>query len=170
VKRLLPNGQVAEFSATERWKENYAVKGGPEKSIAPNAMWQKRPYAQLAKCAEAQALRKAFPEFGSAATADEMEGKEIDMGAFDRDTGDTNKKTETKTLLPYPQDKLLSNLETWRKYVQAGKKTASEIMDTIKSGYTLTADQEATIAALEPRVPIDGDFVKSMEQTEGETA
>ena len=38
VKRLLPNGQVAEFSATERWKENYAVKGGKEKSIAPNAM------------------------------------------------------------------------------------------------------------------------------------
>lgn len=81
VKRLLSNGQVAEFSATERWKENYAVKGGQEKSIAPNAMWQKRPYAQLAKCAEAQALRKAFPEFGSAATADEMEGKEINMGA-----------------------------------------------------------------------------------------
>lgn len=80
VKRLLQNGQVAEFSATERWKENYAVKGGADKSIAPNAMWQKRPYAQLAKCAEAQALRKAFPEFGAQPTADEMEGKEIDMG------------------------------------------------------------------------------------------
>lgn len=83
VKRLLPNGQVAEFSATERWKENYAVKGGQEKSIAPNAMWMKRPYGQIAKCSEAQALRKAFPEFGSAATADEMEGKEINMGAAD---------------------------------------------------------------------------------------
>lgn len=78
VKRLLANGAVAEFSATERWKENYAMKGGKEKSIAPNAMWRKRPYAQLAKCAEAQALRKAFPEVGAQPTADEMEGKALD--------------------------------------------------------------------------------------------
>ncbi len=78
VKRILPSGQIAEYAATERWKENYAMKGGAEKSIAPNAMWTKRPYAQLAKCAEAQALRKAFPELGAAPTADEMEGKEFD--------------------------------------------------------------------------------------------
>lgn len=78
VKRILPNGQIAEYAATERWKENYAMKGGAEKSVAPNAMWTKRPYAQLAKCAEAQALRKAFPELGAAPTADEMEGKEYE--------------------------------------------------------------------------------------------
>ena len=83
VKRVLADGMIAEFPAIERWKENYAVKGGKEKSIAPNAMWTKRPYGQLAKCTEAQALRKAWPEHGSAPTAEEMEGKiiEIDMGA-----------------------------------------------------------------------------------------
>lgn len=79
VKRVLSDGTVAEFTAREFWKENYAVKGGKEKSIAPNAMWSKRPYAQLAKCAQAQALRIAFPEIGSQPTADEMEGKEIDI-------------------------------------------------------------------------------------------
>lgn len=79
VKRLLPNGLIVEFTAKELWKENYAQKGGKDKSIAPNAMWFRRPYAQLAKCSEAQALRKAFPEFGSQPTADEMEGKEIDV-------------------------------------------------------------------------------------------
>lgn len=77
VKRVLPSGVIAEFTAIEYWMENYAVKGGKEKSIAPNAMWCKRPRGQLAKCAEAQALRKAFPELGSAPTAEEMEGKTI---------------------------------------------------------------------------------------------
>lgn len=79
VKRVLADGTIAEFTAREFWKENYAIRGGKEKSIAPNAMWSKRPYAQLAKCAQAQALRIAFPEIGSQPTADEMEGKEIDV-------------------------------------------------------------------------------------------
>ena len=81
VKRRLGDGMIADFTAREFWRENYAVKGGKEKSIAPNAMWAKRPYGQLAKCAQAQALRMAFPEIGSSPTADEMEGKSIDMGA-----------------------------------------------------------------------------------------
>jgi phage recombination protein Bet len=78
VRRQLPSGQIAEFVAVERWKENYAIKGGKERSIAPNSMWSRRPYAQLAKCAEAQALRKAFPEVGAAPTAEEMEGRVIE--------------------------------------------------------------------------------------------
>jgi phage recombination protein Bet len=71
VKRRLPSGEIADFTAKEFWIENYAIKGGKEKSVAPNAMWTKRPYGQLAKCAEAQALRRAFPELGSQPTSDE---------------------------------------------------------------------------------------------------
>lgn len=77
VKRILPNGSIAEFTAVEYWTENYAVKGGQEKSVAPNSMWAKRPRGQIAKCAAAQALRIAFPELGAQPTADEMEGKII---------------------------------------------------------------------------------------------
>lgn len=66
-------GQRCEFSAREFWMENYATAG--RKTTAPNAMWKRRPFGQLAKCAEAQALRKAFPEVGAQPTADEMEGK-----------------------------------------------------------------------------------------------
>lgn len=78
VKKIMGNGSVAEFTACEYWIENYAVKGGPEKSTAPNAMWMKRPRGQIAKCAAAQALRLAFPEMGAQPTAEEMEGKTLD--------------------------------------------------------------------------------------------
>lgn len=90
VKRRLPTGEVVEFTAKEFWKENYAVRGGKDKSIAPNAMWTKRPYGQIAKCAEAQALRKAFPEIGSEPTADEMAGKSLndDDTVIDAGTGE----------------------------------------------------------------------------------
>lgn len=72
VKKLV-HGNIVNFTSVEYWIENYANKG---KDPTPNAMWQKRPYGQLAKCAEAQALRKAFPDIlGQQYTAEEMEGK-----------------------------------------------------------------------------------------------
>lgn len=75
VFRLLPNGQVAAFTAKEYWLENYATAGND--TNMPNAMWARRVKGQLAKCTEAQALRKAFPEHAGAPTAEEMEGRTI---------------------------------------------------------------------------------------------
>lgn len=140
VKRLLKNGDIAEFTATERWKENYAASGGKEKSVAPNAMWTKRPYAQLAKCAEAQALRKAFPEFGSQPTADEMDGKEIDMGSADRIP-----VMQPKELPVYHGDAFAKNLPTWKKLIQDGKKTPEQIIATVNSKALLTDAQKESI-------------------------
>ncbi len=72
VKKIV-NNTIVEFTAKEYWLENYATK---KDEVAPNTMWKKRPYGQLAKCTEAQALRKAFPEIVSQhPTAEEMEGK-----------------------------------------------------------------------------------------------
>jgi phage recombination protein Bet len=84
VRRQLASGAIGEFTAREYWIENYAVKGGKEKSTAPNAMWTRRPRGQLAKCATAQALRSAFPELASQYTEEEMAGKTInDMDDVD---------------------------------------------------------------------------------------
>jgi phage recombination protein Bet len=69
--------RLVSFTAREYWIENYATAGRETK--APNAMWQKRPRGQLVKCTEAQALRKGWPELGAQPTAEEMEGKEIDI-------------------------------------------------------------------------------------------
>jgi phage recombination protein Bet len=70
------DGRRAEFTAIEFWEENYATKD--KNSDVPNDMWRRRPRGQLAKCTEAQALRKAFPERTGAPTAEEMAGKPLD--------------------------------------------------------------------------------------------
>lgn len=149
VKRLLPNGTIAEFAATERWKENYAVKGGKEKSIAPNAMWTRRPYAQLAKCAEAQALRKAFPEFGAQPTADEMEGKTLDEGTvIDGSTGEVIKEKSVSFL---PQDVFDKQSANWEKAIVSGKKTTDALIAWIEAkGAKLSESQLAIVKAWKP--------------------
>lgn len=75
VKKLV-NGIICEFEAKEYWIENYATKSREDKT--PNDMWLKRPRGQLAKCTEAQALRKSNPElFGNEMTYEELQGKTI---------------------------------------------------------------------------------------------
>ena len=81
VKRLVA-GMMCDFTAKELWLENYATAG--RDTIVPNSMWKKRPFAQLAKCAESQALRMAFPDqTGNTNTAEEMEGKTFEGVTID---------------------------------------------------------------------------------------
>ena len=64
VYRII-NSERVPFTASARWSE-YAVEGG--------FMWRKMPYLMLAKCAEALALRKAFPnDLTGLYTNEEME-------------------------------------------------------------------------------------------------
>jgi phage recombination protein Bet len=71
-------GERRAFTAKEFWMENYASGQGGN---GVNAMWSKRPYGQLAKVAEAQALRMAFPvETGNTNTSEELEGKTVFEG------------------------------------------------------------------------------------------
>ena len=148
VRRRQPTGDVDEFPAKEFWRENYAVKGGQEKSIAPNAMWTKRPYGQIAKCAEAQALRKAFPEIGSAPAAEEMEGKSLGGEYIDNETGEVVRTAQTAPALPpYSAERFTENLPAWRDVIAAGRKTADQLIAFIESRNTMTDEQKAALRA-----------------------
>lgn len=65
----LVGGQKCAFTHSVRWKEYVQLK----KDGTPTSFWVKMPFGQLGKCAEAGALRKAFPaELGGIYTHDEM--------------------------------------------------------------------------------------------------
>ena len=164
VKRLLSNDTIAEFAATERWKENYAMKGGKEKSIAPNAMWTKRPYAQLAKCAEAQALRKAFPEFGAQPTADEMEGKVME----DAIEGSATVVKEPKKPEPLADEVFNKHQAGWKKSIVAGRKTLDDLVNFVfAQGEFLTDAQKDVIRSwVQEPAKVDDPFVAEMEAAE----
>lgn len=167
VKRRLPTGEVAEFTAKEFWKENYAVKGGKEKSIAPNAMWSKRPYGQIAKCAEAQALRKAFPEIGSEPTADEMAGKALNDDDFVID-GSTGEVVGRKPAVATPQRKPAPQAAEAQDAPPAQRQAAPAANGTAASvgeiafitkkiaGAGMTIAQAREAAGLEPGDTLDG--------------
>lgn len=61
---------------------------------------------------------------------------------------------------PYPDDKLTANLMVWGKLVAAGK-TPAAIINTVRSKYTLTPEQEGRINALsKPQANVvDADWV-----------
>lgn len=146
VERELPSGKIAKYSAIEYWVENYAIKGGKDKSIAPNTMWAKRPRGQIAKCAQAQALRLAFPELGAAPTAEEMEGKAMYQ--------------EEKEIAPKPVERVIDalpnysdadfekNIGTWENLIKDGKKTATQIINMVSTKAILSEQQKAEINSI----------------------
>ncbi len=151
VKRQMSNGLVAEYTANERWLENYATSG--KDTAAPNAMWKRRAFAQLAKCAEAQALRKAFPEVGSAPTADEMEGKTFEEAPRDV-TPKPSAAKETEANPSYSDEKFETMLPTWQAGIDQGKTNSETLIAFLQSRYTLS---EAQIDRINRMTPIDGE-------------
>jgi phage recombination protein Bet len=173
VRRIV-GGIVAEFTATEYWMENYAVKGGKERSVAPNAMWTKRPRGQIAKCATAQALREAFPELGSQATAEEMEGRAIQPADDEQSGIQAREELYAWIVAAQATTTDADAAKVW----QAGGKALSDAKD--RAGYAafkdaVIAHRTALKQSLDARTvdaeatPVDDEFVQAMDAAEGKT-
>jgi phage recombination protein Bet len=148
VSKLMGD-RLVTFTSREYWIENYATAGKSTK--APNTMWQKRPRGQLVKCTEAQALRKGWPELGAQPTAEEMEGKEIDITP--KQTQARTEQTES-TLPVMDAAKFAQNFPSYEAGIKSGRKTADQVITTIQSKFTLTAEQESVIRSVP--APIEG--------------
>jgi phage recombination protein Bet len=75
VYKMVQGQRVAFVGPKVRFIETFSGEKGLR---VPNSRWQQAPFQMLEKCAEAAALRRAFPEeMGDEWTAEEMEGKEI---------------------------------------------------------------------------------------------
>jgi len=118
-------GLKCEFTATARWAEYYP---GDKQGF----MWKTKPYIMLGKCAEALALRKAFPKLLSGMYAAE----ELDKGQTDT-TGAQTAQNGLNTLMTMIDkagiDQLLelkSKVEKTTKYDAKGK---AELIKAIES-------------------------------------
>lgn len=96
-------GERVPFTATARWKEYLPA--------APNDfMWKKMPFGQLGKCAEALALRKAFPKkLGKLYAEEEMaqgrpEEPIAEPKAIEPEAKEPEKETAEKTDKEKPSD------------------------------------------------------------------
>lgn len=71
VKRMVQGREVSFEGPMVFWEETFSS----NRDGCPNSMWRNRPRGQIAKCAEAAALRAAFPEeLGDAWASDEAGG------------------------------------------------------------------------------------------------
>lgn len=106
----LMEGQRYGFTATARWEEYYP---GPKMGF----QWHIRPYLMLGKCAEALALRKAFPKLLSGMYAAE----EMDRGQSEQTETETTKK-QFEALKKASATMPLAELKDYRKKMEDSDK------------------------------------------------
>jgi len=169
VYRLIAGQRVPFIGPKVYWLETYAT--AKRDTAAPNAMWRKRPRGQLEKCAEAAALRRAFPEeLGNEYAAEEVHGRALGVdGAPAMTTIEPAKALKLHSDFDEPQPAHDAEtgevIEAEVEAVEAaeepavGQDVAEETpanpepgLPGLKSGADLAAEQEATKPPLAQRI------------------
>lgn len=127
VYKIVEGGRYA-FSATARWSEYYP--GG-----RLGFQWHIRPYLMLGKCAEALALRKAFPKLLSGMYAQE----ELDRGQSDTN-GAQKSQTGLQTVMKMIEEATMPELEDLKKKVEKttkyDAKQKAELLKAIEAKFS----------------------------------
>lgn len=155
VKKQTPDGTWHEISSTAYFDEYVCL----NKDRAPNIMWATKGHIMLSKCAEACALRKAFPaELSGIYTKEEME--QADSGK------EKIEKVEVK--LPEPSE------QTDVEFVQIFAEDLSDghLSDYLQAAAKHYAKDVATIKALAVENPtrFQSNFAKWRKQQEAKSA
>lgn len=137
VKRRDEEEQVRTFSMTDAAQAGLKGKQGP---------WSQYPKRMRQMRARAFALRDVFPDVLRGMPVAE----EVQDIPTEREIGPAREPEAPKALSAYPDAKLTENLPTWRKAIEANKKSPADVIATITSKYTLTPEQTETINQLKP--------------------
>jgi phage recombination protein Bet len=125
--------------AVVRWRETYSTQRRDDPT--PNAMWRKRPFGQLEKCAEAAALRAAFPEeLGNEYIPEEMTGRQLEDGAVDIEASETNERPA----LPEPKKGGAKAAAASESPAQAAGDNTAQAAAGKQAAAPATGSQEAT--------------------------
>ena len=144
VYKFLESQRMA-FTATARWDEYYP---GPRLGF----QWHIRPYLMLGKCAEALALRKAFPKLLSGMYAQE----EMDRGQAEADDAQKTQKAKN-----YIQDAIgkssLKELEELRGLIEKSDKydkaQKEEFLKMVDDKITELKTKQPPAGPAQPEVP-----------------
>lgn len=161
VYRLIEKQRVAIAGPRVYWEETYASIGRTE---VPNDMWKRRKRGQLEKCAEAAALRRAFPEeLGSEYAAEEAEG-----GNF---YGNASNVIDAVPAKPVPPQSAAATLDS---LVSDHDPETGEITDTVQqtedAGESVLAEEVANAADEEENAFARGTRLLPLCKTERDVA
>ena len=156
------DGQKCKFVGPKvKWLETYATQGP---SDLPNKMWEERTEGQLEKCAEAAALRRAFPEeLGNELTAEEMIGRNVhdlhvDMPTITDQSAAASERDAAppRHVIPQTEDARDGTPPPRETKQDSPPRQAPKKDDPISSGPQRTAPKKTADEVKPHRIPGDG--------------